>query len=204
MEERITKQQLMKMYNVNRTTIEEWRSRVCTGKAGFRQTLTCFCAPPAVSQNYRCDTVASGWCPSSQRRPWQVRTRNFESRRYPRSGSRHPGQLEWRHPNDAVLYCCNWKCKPQKLLVLDNVCLTCDTNSLTSEACGTEYKQTCKVFYNTYGYHGWFCAPNTLPYLLNFPGLDLLRGLESGQTTTDWSNFAAPNGVQGDNEFKKW
>tara|TARA_R110000823_G_scaffold268622_1_gene388510 strand:- start:62 stop:247 length:186 start_codon:yes stop_codon:yes gene_type:complete len=25
MEERITKQQLMKMYNVNRTTIEEWR-----------------------------------------------------------------------------------------------------------------------------------------------------------------------------------
>ena len=27
MEERITKQQLMKMYNVNRTTIEEWRRR---------------------------------------------------------------------------------------------------------------------------------------------------------------------------------
>jgi hypothetical protein len=27
MEERITKQQLMKMYNVNRTTIEEWRKR---------------------------------------------------------------------------------------------------------------------------------------------------------------------------------
>jgi len=25
MEERITQQQLMKMYNVNRTTIEEWR-----------------------------------------------------------------------------------------------------------------------------------------------------------------------------------
>ena len=27
MEERITKQQLMKMYNVNRTTIEEWRKK---------------------------------------------------------------------------------------------------------------------------------------------------------------------------------
>ena len=27
MDERITKQQLMKMYNVNRTTIEEWRRR---------------------------------------------------------------------------------------------------------------------------------------------------------------------------------
>ena len=27
MEERITKQQLMKMYDVNRTTIEEWRKR---------------------------------------------------------------------------------------------------------------------------------------------------------------------------------
>ncbi len=27
MEERITKQQLMKMYNVNRTTIEEWRRK---------------------------------------------------------------------------------------------------------------------------------------------------------------------------------
>jgi hypothetical protein len=27
MEERITKQQLMKIYNVNRTTIEEWRKR---------------------------------------------------------------------------------------------------------------------------------------------------------------------------------
>ena len=27
MEERITKQQLMKMYNVNRSTIEEWRRR---------------------------------------------------------------------------------------------------------------------------------------------------------------------------------
>lgn len=27
MEERITKQQLMKMYNVNRSTIEEWRKR---------------------------------------------------------------------------------------------------------------------------------------------------------------------------------
>jgi len=27
MEERITKQQLMEMYNVNRTTIEEWRRR---------------------------------------------------------------------------------------------------------------------------------------------------------------------------------
>ena len=27
MEERITKQQLMKMYDVNRTTIEEWRRR---------------------------------------------------------------------------------------------------------------------------------------------------------------------------------
>ena len=27
MEERITKQQLMKMYNVNRTTIEEWTRR---------------------------------------------------------------------------------------------------------------------------------------------------------------------------------
>ena len=27
MEERITKQQLMKIYNVNRTTIEEWRRR---------------------------------------------------------------------------------------------------------------------------------------------------------------------------------
>lgn len=27
MEERITKQELMRMYNVNRTTIEEWRKR---------------------------------------------------------------------------------------------------------------------------------------------------------------------------------
>lgn len=27
MEERITKQELMRMYNVNRTTIEEWRRR---------------------------------------------------------------------------------------------------------------------------------------------------------------------------------
>jgi hypothetical protein len=27
MEERISKQELMKMYNVNRTTIEEWRRR---------------------------------------------------------------------------------------------------------------------------------------------------------------------------------
>ena len=28
MDERITKQQLMKMYNVNRATIEEWRRRL--------------------------------------------------------------------------------------------------------------------------------------------------------------------------------
>ena len=36
MEERITKQQLMKMYNVNRTTIEEWRKKSKSKKINMK------------------------------------------------------------------------------------------------------------------------------------------------------------------------